>query len=84
MGVEDEASRYAMEAADVIREEGTEVMPTATPNPPEIGGVEAMRTGKGKSSQSVGTMARQATGKEKWRKLDAKAEKYILVGYSDD
>ena len=47
VGVEDEASRCAMEASDEIKEGGTEVMPTATPDPPETGGVEAMRTGKG-------------------------------------
>ena len=63
MGVEDEASRCAMEAADEIKEGGTEVMPTATPDPPEIGGVEAIRTGKGKPSRSAGTVARKATGK---------------------
>ena len=63
MDVEDEASRRAMEAADEIKEEGTEVMPTATPNPPETGGVEAMKTGKGRPSWSVGTVARKATGK---------------------
>ena len=50
--VEDEASRYAMEAADEIKVEGTEVMPTAIPDPPEIRGVEAMRTGKGNPSKS--------------------------------
>ena len=42
--VEDEASRHTMEAADVIMEEGTEVMPTASSDPPETRGVEAMRT----------------------------------------
>ena len=62
--VEDEASRYAMEAADVIMEGGTEVMPTATPDPPdppEPGGVVAMRTDKTKPSRSAGTVARKAT-----------------------
>ena len=34
-----------MEAADEIKEGGTEVMLTATLDPPETGGVEAMRTG---------------------------------------
>ena len=63
MGMEDEASQYAMEAADEIKEGGTEVTPTATPDPPETGGVEAIRTGKGKPSWSVGTVARMATGK---------------------
>ena len=52
-----------MEAADGIMEEGTEVMPTATPDPPETGGVEAMRTGKVKPSRSAGTVARRATRK---------------------
>ena len=47
----------------MIREEGTEVMPTATPDPPETGGVEAMRTDKGRPSRSVGTVARKATEK---------------------
>ena len=63
VGVEDEASRYAIEAADEIKEEGTEMMPTATPDPPETGGVEAMRTDKGKPSRSAGTVARKATEK---------------------
>ena len=63
VGVEDEASRREMEAADEIKEGGTEVMLTTTPDPPETGGVEAMRTGKVKPSQSAGTMARKATGK---------------------
>ena len=48
MGMDDEASRRAMEVADEIKEGGTEVMPTTTPDPQETGGVEAMRTGKGK------------------------------------
>ena len=60
MVVADEASRCAMEAADGIKEEGTEVMSAAIPNPPETRGVEA---GKGKPSQSDGTVARKATGK---------------------
>ena len=59
VGVEDEA----MEAADVIMEGGTEVMPTATLDPLEIGGVEAMRTGKGRPSRSAGTVARKAIEK---------------------
>ena len=63
MGVEDEVSRYTMEAANEIQERGTEVMPTVTLDPPETGGVEAMRTGKVKPSQSAGTMARKATEK---------------------
>ena len=63
VGVEDEASRCAMEATDEIKEGGTEVMPTATLDPPETGGVEAMRTGKGKPSWSVGTVARKAIGR---------------------
>ena len=61
--VEGEASRCAMEAADKIKEGGTEVMPTATPDPPETGGVEAMRAGKGNPPWSVGTVARKATGR---------------------
>ena len=63
VGVEDEASRCAMEAADEIKEGGTEEMPTATPAPPETGGVEAMRTSKGKPLQSTGTVARKGTWK---------------------
>ena len=63
MGVEDEASRYAMEAADEIKEGGTEVTPTATPDPPKTGGVEAIRTGKRKPLWSAGTVARKATEK---------------------
>ena len=68
MGVEDEASRCAMEAADEIKEGGTEVMPTTTPDPPETGGVEAMRTGKVKPSRSASTVARKATGKASARR----------------
>ena len=63
VGVEDEASWCTMEAADEIKEGGTEVMPTTTLNPPEIGGVEAMTTGKGKPSRNASTMARKATRK---------------------
>ena len=63
VGVEDEASRCTMEAANENKEGGTEVTPTATPDPPETGGVEAMRTGKVKPSRSAGTVARKATGK---------------------
>ena len=33
-----------------IKEGGTEVTLTSTPDPPEIGGVKAIRTGKGKPS----------------------------------
>ena len=67
MGVEDEASRYAMEATDEIKEGVTEVMPTATPDPSETGGVVAMRTGKGKPSPSAGIVARKATESECWK-----------------
>ena len=62
MDVEDEASWCAMEAADEIKVEGTETMPTAIPDPPKIGGVEAMRFGKGKPLRNVGIVARKATG----------------------
>ena len=61
MDVEDEASRCAMEAADEIKVEGTEVMPTTIPDPSEIGAVEAMRTGKGNPPRNAGTVARKAT-----------------------
>ena len=47
--VVDKASRCTMEAADGTKEEGTEVIPTTIPDPPEAGGVEATKTGKGKS-----------------------------------
>ena len=63
MDVEDEASRCAMEAAGEIKEGDTEVMPIATPDPPETWGVEAMRTGKGRPSRSAGTVARKAIEK---------------------
>ena len=68
MDVEDEASRCAMEAADGIKEEGTEVMPTAIPDPPETGGVEATRTGKGNPPRNVGIVARKATRRASARK----------------
>ena len=63
MDVEDEASRCAMEATDEIKVEGTEVMPTTIPDPPEIWGVEAMRTSKGNPSRNAGIVARKATGR---------------------
>ena len=63
MDVEDEASRCVVEAADEIKEGGTEMKPTATPDPPETGGVEAMRTDKGRPSRSVGTVGKKATEK---------------------
>ena len=61
MFVADEASRCAMEAADGTKEEGTEVMPTAIPDPPDTGGVEATRNNKGNPSRNAGTVARKAT-----------------------
>ena len=63
MGVEDEASWCAIEATDEITEGGTEIISTTTSHPPETGGVEAMRTGKGNSSRNAGTMTRKATGR---------------------
>ena len=63
MNVEGEASRYAMEAADEIKVEGTEMMPTAIPDPPETGGVEVMRIGKGNPPRNAGTVARKTTGR---------------------
>ena len=50
-----------MEVTDGIKEEGTEVMPTAIPDPPEIGGVEATRTNKGNPSRNAGIVVRKAT-----------------------
>ena len=61
--LEDEASWCAMEAADEIKKGGTEVRPTATPDPPETGGVDVMRIGKGNHPRNVGTVARKATGR---------------------
>ena len=63
MSVEDEASRREMEVADEIKEGGTEVMPTATPDPPETGGVEAMRTGKGNPSRMLVLWQQRPQGK---------------------
>ena len=74
--VEDEVSRCAMQVADEIKEGGTEPMPLATSDPPEIGGVKAMRTGKGNPPQNYGTVARKARGRASagrsapiWREL---------------
>ena len=61
MGVEDEASLCAMKATDEIKVEGTEMMPISIPDPPEIGGVKAMRTSKRNPPRNVGTVARKAT-----------------------
>ena len=68
MDVEGEASWCAMEEADEIKEGGTEVMPTATPNPPETGGVKAMRTGKENPPRTAGIVARKATGRASARR----------------
>jgi hypothetical protein len=54
VGVEDEANRCAMEATD---KEGTKEMPTAIPDPPEAGGVEASQP------WIAGIVARKATGR---------------------
>ena len=58
-----EAIRCAMEVADEIKEGGTEMMPTIIPDPPETGGVEAMRTGKGNLSWNACTVATKAIGR---------------------
>ena len=50
-----------MQAADGIKVEGTEVMPTAIPDPSETGGVEAMKTGKGNPPRNACIVARKAT-----------------------
>ena len=63
MVVADEASRYTMEAADGIKEERIKEMPRAILEPPETGGVEATRTGKGNPPWNAGTVARKATGR---------------------
>ena len=68
MDVEDEVSWCAMEAADEIKVEGTETMPTTIPGPPETEGVEAMRTGKGNPPRNAGTLARKAIGRVSARK----------------
>ena len=60
--VEISASWCAVEVADEIKAGGTEMMPTAITDRPEIGGVEAMRTGKGNPPWNVGIVARKATG----------------------
>ena len=38
-------------------------MPTTIPDPPETGGLEAMRTGKGNPLRNAGIVARKATGR---------------------
>ena len=63
MDVEDEASRCTMEAAEEIKVEGTEMMSTSIPDTPEIGGVEAMKTGKVNLARNDGIVARKATGR---------------------
>ena len=49
MYMEGEASWCVMEAVDDIKEGGTEVMPTATPDPPETTGVEGDENRQGKA-----------------------------------
>ena len=50
-----------MQAADGIKVEGTEVMPTAITDPSESGGVKATRTDKGNLPLNAGIVARKAT-----------------------
>ena len=54
----------AMEAADEIKVEGTEMMPITITDPRETWGVEAMRTNKGNPPRNAGTTARKATRRE--------------------
>ena len=63
MDVEDEASQCTMEVADEIKVECAETMPTAILDPPETGGVKAMRTGKENPPRTAGIVARKATGR---------------------
>ena len=63
MDVEISASWCAVEVADEIKAGGTEMMPTAIPEPLETRGVEAMRPYKGNPPRNVGTMARKAIGR---------------------
>ena len=59
--VVDEAGRHAMEAADKSKTEGTIIMPTTIPDPPEVGGVKpAAKTDTGSSRQTSGTVAEKA------------------------
>ena len=62
MVVADELDWHAMVAAIKSRKEGTEVVSTTTPDPPQVGGVkEVLETDKKRSQQNVGTVAGGAT-----------------------
>ena len=51
-----------MQAADKSRTQGTEIVPTAVPNPPQAGGVKIMpEIGKERPTRNVGIVARKAT-----------------------
>ena len=64
MVVVDEVGWHAMEAADKSRNDDTENMPTAVPDPPGAGGVNAVpETGKTNPLRNAGTVAKRATGK---------------------
>ena len=64
MGVVEEVGRHAMEAANKSRNDGTENMPTAIPDPPGVGGVNAVpETGKTNPLRNAGTVAKRATEK---------------------
>ena len=64
MGVVDEVGRHAMEAVDKSRNDDTENMPTAVPDPPQEGGVKAApEVGKQKPTQNAGIVAERVTEK---------------------
>ena len=58
----EEADWHAMEAPDMNRTEGTEVVPTAVPNPPRAGGVKAaLVPGKGRLRRIASIVAKGVT-----------------------
>ena len=62
MDVEDEVDRHAIVATDKSRKEGTEVVPIAVPDHPQVGGVKAApEISKQRPNKNVGIVAGKAT-----------------------
>ena len=69
MDVEDEVDRHAIVATDKSRKEGTEVVPIAVPDHPQVGGVKAApEISKQRPNKNVGIVAGKAIEKASVRR----------------
>ena len=75
MGVKDEVGRHAMEAVGKSKTGGTETVPAAVPDPPQVGRVKAApKIGNRRPTRNVGIVAKRATKKDRqnWSEKPAK------------